>query len=102
MSFIENSAFCTSNACPERPRRVPRGEARRKAGNRHVRFEERGWETGRWPKAPELPRPSSDSTEMDLSARGKLRPKKHEVGVNSITDATVRVSLTALRRVLDG
>lgn len=22
------------------------------AGNRHVRFDERGWETGRWPKAP--------------------------------------------------
>jgi hypothetical protein len=22
------------------------------AGNRHARFEERGWETGRWPKAP--------------------------------------------------
>jgi len=29
------------------------------AGNRHVRFDERGWETGRWPKAPKLPRPSS-------------------------------------------
>jgi hypothetical protein len=27
MSFIENSAFCASNACPERPRRVPRGES---------------------------------------------------------------------------
>jgi hypothetical protein len=34
MSFIENSAFCVSNACPERPRRVPRGEASRKAGCR--------------------------------------------------------------------
>ena len=28
------------------------------AGNRHVRFDERGWETGRWPK-PKPPRPSS-------------------------------------------
>jgi 3-isopropylmalate dehydrogenase len=34
MSFIENSAFCASNACPERSRRVPRGEAGRKAGCR--------------------------------------------------------------------
>jgi N-formylglutamate amidohydrolase len=34
MSFIENSAFCTSNAGPERSRRVPRGEASRKAGCR--------------------------------------------------------------------
>jgi Retron-type reverse transcriptase len=34
MSFIENSAFCASNACPEWPRRVPRGEASRKAGCR--------------------------------------------------------------------
>ena len=25
----------------------------------HVRFDERGWETGRWPLAPKLPRPSS-------------------------------------------
>ena len=33
-SFIENSALCASNACPERPRRVPRGEASRKAGCR--------------------------------------------------------------------
>jgi hypothetical protein len=22
------------------------------AGNRHIRFDERGWETGRWPQAP--------------------------------------------------
>jgi len=29
------------------------------AGNRLVRFDERGWETGRWPKGPKLPRPSS-------------------------------------------
>lgn len=34
MSFIENSALCASNACPERPRRVSRGEASRKAGCR--------------------------------------------------------------------
>ncbi|WP_291715757.1 group II intron maturase-specific domain-containing protein [Bradyrhizobium sp.] len=34
MSFIENSAFCASNACPEQPRRAPRGEASRKAGCR--------------------------------------------------------------------
>jgi hypothetical protein len=29
------------------------------AGDRHVRFDERGWETGRWPEGPKLPRPSS-------------------------------------------
>ena len=31
--------------------RVPCGEASRKpgAGNRRARFDERGWETGRWP-----------------------------------------------------
>ncbi len=57
---------------------------------------------GTMAKGPRATAPILDSTEMDLSARGKLRPKKHEVGVNSITDATVRVSLTALRRVLDG
>jgi hypothetical protein len=34
MSFIEKSAFCASNACPERSRRVPCGEAGRKAGCR--------------------------------------------------------------------
>ena len=34
MSFIENSAFCAFNACPEWPRRVPRGETSRKAGCR--------------------------------------------------------------------
>ena len=34
MSFIENSAFCASNACPEQSRRVPCGEAGRKAGCR--------------------------------------------------------------------
>jgi hypothetical protein len=36
------------------------------AGNRHVRFDERGWETGRWPKAPKLPRPSSTLPLADL------------------------------------
>src|SRR6516162_5800296 len=29
------------------------------AGNRHIRFDERGWETGRWPTGPKLPRLSS-------------------------------------------
>ena len=29
------------------------------AGDRHVRFDERGWETERWPFGPKLPRPSS-------------------------------------------
>src|SRR6202158_6121839 len=49
--FIENSAFCASNACPERPvvclavKLVGKPDA----GNRLVRFDERGWETGRWP-----------------------------------------------------
>ena len=35
-------------------RRVPRGEAvgEPDAGDRHVRFDERGWETERWPLAP--------------------------------------------------
>ena len=31
------------------------------AGNRHVRFDERGWETGRWPKA-QATAPILDST----------------------------------------
>ena len=29
------------------------------AGDRHIRFDERGWETGRWPTGPKLPRLSS-------------------------------------------
>jgi hypothetical protein len=34
------------------------------AGNRHVRFDERGWETGRWPKA-QATAPILDSTLAD-------------------------------------
>ena len=29
------------------------------SGNRDLRFDERGWETGRWLVSPKLPRPSS-------------------------------------------
>src|SRR6202043_3741702 len=36
------------------------------AGNRLVRFDERGWETGCWPKGPKLPRPSSALPERSL------------------------------------
>ena len=35
------------------------------AGNRHVRFDERGWETGRWPKA-QATAPILDSTKCDV------------------------------------
>src|SRR4029077_3589414 len=35
------------------------------AGNRHVRFDERGWETGRWPKA-QATAPILDSTKCDI------------------------------------
>ena len=43
------------------------------AGNRHVRFDERGWETGRWPKA-QATAPILDSTQsshgLSLTGRG--------------------------------
>src|SRR5262249_1527237 len=35
-SSMENSVCCVSNACPEMPRRVPHGEASRRAGCRDV------------------------------------------------------------------
>jgi hypothetical protein len=38
------------------------------AGDRHVRFDERGWETGRWPSAPSYRAPILDSTETDMPA----------------------------------
>ena len=53
-SSTENLACCVSNACPDVSRRGPAvkpvGEP--DTGNRYVRFDERGWETGRWPLAP--------------------------------------------------
>src|SRR5438445_13192952 len=42
------------------------------AGNQHARFDERGWETGRWPKGPKLPRPSST---LPLRKRICLAPR---------------------------
>src|SRR5262245_8172590 len=52
--FTEHLAFCVLNACPNVPRRGPAvkpvGEP--DTGNRDFRFDERRWETGRWPLAP--------------------------------------------------
>jgi hypothetical protein len=55
------------------------------AGNRHVRFDARGWETGRWPKGPKLPRPSStlpSRTSLPpwtrLTPSHKLKPPRHD------------------------
>src|ERR1700746_1084941 len=57
---LQRKLYCKAKAAPERPvvclAVKPVGKP--DAGNRHVRFDERGWETGRWPKA-KLPRPSS-------------------------------------------
>jgi hypothetical protein len=38
------------------------------AGNRHVRFDERGWETGRWPKA-QATAPILDSTNSECARK---------------------------------
>src|SRR5215813_1587439 len=38
------------------------------AGKRHVRFDERGWETGRWPSGPQATAPILDSTGLTPNA----------------------------------
>src|ERR1700742_4872193 len=46
------------------------------AGNRHARFDERGWETGRWPSAPSYrahPRLYRRDAHL-MGAIGSLRP----------------------------
>src|SRR5262249_52290998 len=52
--FTEHLAFCASNACPNVPRRGPavKPVGGPDTGNRDFRFDERRWETGRWPLAP--------------------------------------------------
>jgi hypothetical protein len=71
----ENLAYCVSNACPDMPRRVPAvkpvGEP--DIGNRYVRFDERGWETERWPFGPKLPRPSSTLPNSPFAALQRFR-----------------------------
>ena len=59
---------------PRASRRVPCGEASRKAGcrNRLVRLYERGWETGRWRHRPQATAPILESTTTDVGATTRI------------------------------
>src|SRR5215471_5253739 len=67
-SSMENSVCCVSNACPNCPvvclTVKPVGEP--DAGDRHVRFDERGWETARCRMA-QATAPILDSTKFSSS-----------------------------------
>jgi len=51
---MENAVCCALSACPDLPVVCLTVKPVGKPGaeNRHARFDERGWETERWPKAP--------------------------------------------------
>jgi hypothetical protein len=94
MSFIENPAFCASNACPERPRRVPRGEASRKAGYRKSDGKR---SDGQGPKPPR-----SSSTYMRAPLSRGISVAFSDLDSLLVTDLGARSSPAAAKRCAKG
>ena len=66
------------------------------AGNRHVRFDERGWETERWPIGPQATAPILDSTKAEVAeARSRIDVSSFAYGFSSNYGRRVRLQSPA-------